>query len=305
MLAGTMAGNRNNAVLYGKSMTEALEFVLREWTKDLYTAMPGVIVEYDGSKRRALVQPALDLLPADGEPVMRPLLADVPVLMPGGGGYTLLLPLRQGDPVMLLFAMRGIAHWKVDHAAGRPVHTSHPSDGDLLDLNDAIAIPAFGPAGDLPGDYPDGVTFANEAGSDSQRRPLYLGRQLADGEDALHLLLDDATPAVKIRAQEGEVILDAGVMGTPATIALASDGATITIGENTAVLNASGLTVTIGAGSLAVTAGDSTASNGSDSVGLLAFKALYDAHIIAYNAHTAAYGGHTHSTPAGPSGGPQ
>ena len=305
MLGSAMAGNRQTAIPYGVSMTEALRFVLAEWTRDLYTAMPGVIVEYDGGKRRALVQPALDLLPADGEPVMRPLLADVPVLMPGGGGYTLLLPLRQGDPVLLLFAMRGIAHWKTDHAAGKPVHSVHPSNGDLLDINDAIAIPAFGPAGDLPGDYPDGVTFPNETGPDSPRRPFYLGRQLTDGEDALHILLDDAAPAVKLRAQDGEVILDAGAAGTPATIALAADSATVTIGENTAVLNASGLTVTIGAGSLAVTASDSTASNGSDSVGLLAFKALYDAHIIAYNAHVAAYGGHTHSTPAGPSGGPQ
>ena len=267
--------NRAANIPYGDSLTEALEFWWREHTKDIYTAMPGVIVDYNGGTRRATVLPALDIVAADDTAHQRGLIGNVPVLTPGGGGYTLLLPLQRGDPVLLLFAMRGLGLWKQNHAAGLPVRSERPTPGDLLDVNDAIAIPAFGPAGVLPGDYPDGVVFPTTTAPDG---PLYLGRLLADGDDALHILLEDG--AVRLRAQNGEVELDAG------------NGAAVKL-----TLSSSGVTATVGGATLTVTAGEATYTDGSDSLALLAHKRAYDAHIQTYGAHT-------HSTPAGQSGGP-
>lgn len=279
----TAPGNRARNTPYGKSLTEALEFWWREQVKDLYTAMPGVIVDYDGAKRRATVLPALDIITADGSAHQRPLVANVPVLTPGGGGWTMLLPLQRGDPVLLLFCMRGIAYWKRHHADGVPVRSEHPTPGDLLDLNDAIALPCFGPAGALPGEYPDGVVFPTATAPDG---PLYIGRQRAEsGDDARHLLLEN--DAVRLRAQNGEVELDAG-NGTPVKLTLSS----------------AGITATVGGATLTITASEASYTDGSDSLALLAHKRAYDAHILAYNAHVQTYGGHTHNTPAGPSGGP-
>ena len=282
MTSPRRAGNRAPNIPYGRSLTEALAFWWREQIKDIYTAMPGVIVDYDGGKRRATVLPALDIITADGVNHQRSLVGNVPVLTPGGGGYTMLLPLQRGDPVLLLFCMRGIGYWKRHHADGVPVRSEHPTPGDLLDLNDAIAVPCFGPAGDLPGDYPDGVVFPTATAPDG---PLYLGRLLADGDDALHLLLEDG--AVRLRAQNGEIELDAG-NGTPVKLTLSS----------------AGITATVGGATLTVTASETTYTDGSDTLALLAHKRAYDAHIVAYNAHVQAYAGHTHSTPTGPTGGP-
>ena len=287
----TPVGNLNPNLPYGHSFSEALAFWWREQLKDLYTAMPGVIVDYNGGTRRATVLPALDMIAADGEVYQRPLIGNVPVLTPGGGGYTLLLPLKQGDPVLLLFAMRGIAHWKRHHTAGLPIRSEHPTRGHLLDINDAIAVPAFGPAGVLPGDYPDGVTFAR---TKEPEGALYLGRQLAEGDDALHILVEDG--AVRVRAQNGEIELDAG-NGAAVTLTLAAAGVTATVGDNSLTVAPAGVTATVGGATLTVTGSEASYTDGSDTLALLAHKRAYDAHI-------AAYGSHTHSTPAGQSGGP-
>ena len=66
-----------------------------------------------------------------------PVIADVPVLHPSGGGYVAHMPLAADDPVMLLFSDRGLEKFKLTYRNSAP--------DTIMELKDAVAIPGFGP----------------------------------------------------------------------------------------------------------------------------------------------------------------
>lgn len=119
----------------------AMRFTLRQLLKGVNTCLPGVVVRYDAPSRRASVQPAVALLTTDGQLIDRPVVADVPVLFPSGGGFALSFPLAPGDPVLLVYSQRGIGGWK------RGYRKAAPDPESFFSERDAIAIPGFG----LPG----------------------------------------------------------------------------------------------------------------------------------------------------------
>ena len=110
-----------------------------EQVKEVYTAMPGVVLAYDPETRCASVRGAIDILTTDGERIQRPELRDVPVVFPSSAGFSLLFPLAEGDDVLLLFSMRGLQDWKDDGAYAVPDEVS------LFSEHDAIAIPGLWP----------------------------------------------------------------------------------------------------------------------------------------------------------------
>ncbi len=130
--------NLNPEIDYS-GLPNTLRFVVEQWIKSLNACLPGIITSYDSTTRRATVQPALDTLTTDGRRVEPPPIANVPIVWPSGGGYTLVLPLRVGDPVLLVFSQRGLTKFKQSY--GRSI----PDEDSLFDLRDAIAIPGFGP----------------------------------------------------------------------------------------------------------------------------------------------------------------
>ena len=81
----------------------------------------------------------------------------MPVILPSGGGYSVHVPLSNGDPVLLLFSERDIARFKQTLAAGPPL------TDDIMTPEHAVAIPGFmaGGAGPVAGGFvlqrnPDG-----------------------------------------------------------------------------------------------------------------------------------------------------
>ena len=110
-----------------------------EQVKELYTAMPGVVLEYDSATRSATVRGAIDILTTDGERLQRPELRDVPVVFPSSTSFALKFPLAAGDDVLLVFSMRGFETWKDSGAYAVPDKVS------LLSERDAIAIPGLWP----------------------------------------------------------------------------------------------------------------------------------------------------------------
>ena len=116
-----------------QNLSDVLEFCFAREVRGLYTILPGEIVSY--ANGRARVQPTVRVLLTDGSVMGRPVLSDVPVLHPAGGGYQVHLPLQQGDPVILLFAMRGIGEWKQSMGMSNP-------GGSVMGLDAALAIPA-------------------------------------------------------------------------------------------------------------------------------------------------------------------
>lgn len=102
-------------------------------------ATPGIIQSFDPESCTCTVQPAIMGKSDDGQGNVRskplPLLVDVPVIFPRGGGCTLTFPVKAGDECLLIFADRCIDFWWQSGGVQEPVDTR------MHDLSDAFAIP--------------------------------------------------------------------------------------------------------------------------------------------------------------------
>lgn len=99
------------------------------------TAMPGEVVAYDASTRRADIQPAIMKKDRSGDVGARAQIPGVPVLFLGGGGFTQTFPVNKGDEVLLIYSQRSIDRWAT---IGGVVD---PRDGRKFNASDALAIP--------------------------------------------------------------------------------------------------------------------------------------------------------------------
>ncbi len=101
-------------------------------------SIPGIIQSFDPDAVTAVVQPAIKGVEHDESgaevSVSLPLLVDVPVVFPRGGGCTLTFPVKEGDECLVIFADRCIDFWWQSGGVQEPV------DGRMHDLSDAFCI---------------------------------------------------------------------------------------------------------------------------------------------------------------------
>lgn len=94
---------------------EALRAALSGFQTGLWTAVPGIIQSFNTTAHTVEVQPAIKakLRKPDGSLVSTalPLLVDVPVMWPSGGGFTLTFPIATGDECLVVFSSRCIDAW--------------------------------------------------------------------------------------------------------------------------------------------------------------------------------------------------
>lgn len=109
--------------------------------KDLHTSMPGIIESFDASTQTASIQPAIKRIfkSNDGQtellvPSPLPLLINVPIQFPRGGGFSLTFPVKKGDECLITFCERGISTW---HQQGG---VSNPEGKRFHHLSDATAF---------------------------------------------------------------------------------------------------------------------------------------------------------------------
>lgn len=102
--------------------------------KDLHTTMPGIIESFDSVKQTASVQPAIKRIfkTNDGEvelltPDNLPILINVIVKFPRGGGFSMTFPVNKGDECELTFCERSIDNWhrtgKIEVPGARRFHS--------------------------------------------------------------------------------------------------------------------------------------------------------------------------------------
>ena len=172
--------NRDSDARY-EAIQQGVPFFGSELLKRVHTSLPGVVVAYNAATRRARVQPAVDHMVspddnpnaefADLEPMPNPIILDVPVIFPAGGGYTVHFPLLPDDPVLLLFSERDIAAFK------QTLESGPPASEDVMEIQHVVALPGFvfpnegdvmiPPATIPPGTFPDwhyGVTLQTNDG---------------------------------------------------------------------------------------------------------------------------------------------
>ncbi|MGJ0947874.1 MULTISPECIES: Gp138 family membrane-puncturing spike protein [Klebsiella] len=101
-------------------------------------SIPGIIQSFDPDAVTAVVQPAIKGAEQDESgaevSVNLPLLVDVPVVFPRGGGCTLTFPVKAGDECLVIFADRCIDFWWQSGGIQEPV------DERMHDLSDAFCI---------------------------------------------------------------------------------------------------------------------------------------------------------------------
>lgn len=167
---------------------EALRQALDGRQSAIWTALPGYIVSYDPVAVTVAVQPGIKgkVAKPDGSSnyVDMPVLPDVPVCFPRGGGYTLTFPIQAGDECLVVFASRNIDAWWQSGGS------QQPGDARRHDLSDGFAI--VGPQSQAS-KISDISTTTTQLRSD-------------DGQ--IHLELDSAAGGVTIKAPTG-IRLDA------------------------------------------------------------------------------------------------
>lgn len=118
---------------------EALRVALDGHQAGVWTALPAIIQSFDDVRLTCTAQPAIKALvrAKDGSTswVALPLLVDVPVCFPRGGGCTLTFPIAQGDEALIVFSSRCIDAWW--QSGGVQVQ----SELRMHDLSDGFAIP--------------------------------------------------------------------------------------------------------------------------------------------------------------------
>ncbi|ASN17760.1 translation initiation factor IF-2 [Pantoea ananatis] len=104
----------------------------------LRVSMPGIIESFDPIACTCSVQPALKGQGADALGNMKsaplPVLVDVPVIFPRGGGCTITFPVKAGDECLVVFSDRCIDFWWQNGGVQEPV------DPRQHDLSDAFAF---------------------------------------------------------------------------------------------------------------------------------------------------------------------
>ncbi len=120
------------------ALAEVLASERKTLSEQMRVALPGIIQSFDPESLTAVVQPAIRYIERDNDGNKStkdyPLLVDVPVVFPRGGGCTLTFPVSEGDECLVIFADRCIDFWWQSGGVQEPV------DGRMHDLSDAFCI---------------------------------------------------------------------------------------------------------------------------------------------------------------------
>ncbi len=104
---------------------EALRMAMDGRLSSLWVSIPGIVTKVDFDKMTLEVQPAIQGIVEDQygnfKNVNLPVLVDVPIVFPSAGGFTLTLPIKTGDEVIVLFASRCIDSWWQSGGIGVPM----------------------------------------------------------------------------------------------------------------------------------------------------------------------------------------
>lgn len=115
--------------------------MLDNFSSGLRVAMPGIITAFDPVEQTVTVQPALreKIISTDGSVkwTALPLLLDVPVCIPRGGGFSVTIPVRPGDECLVIFNDMCIDAWFSSGGIQNQIEKRRH------DLSDAVCIPGI------------------------------------------------------------------------------------------------------------------------------------------------------------------
>ncbi len=120
----------NNGTLVG-----TIQFAYEQMLKNTDGMLPAKVLSYNRKTNRARVQLLITLVTTGGEQVQRPSISSIPVLIIGGGGFTLSFPLNVGDLGWVMANDRDISLFLQTYAQAQP------NTGRIKNFSDGIFIP--------------------------------------------------------------------------------------------------------------------------------------------------------------------
>ena len=178
---------------------EQLRAAFDAFKASLWTSVPCTVVSVDMAKQTAVLRPTIKSMvrQPDGtqKAVSLPLLQDVPMHFPSGGGVTMTFPVKPGDEALASISSRSIDGWHQSGGEQKQV------DARTHDLSDAFAFVGFksGPK-----------ALSNVSG------------------DATQIRSDDGKQVISLKPGTGMTLTCEGV-----SIAMTSDGVAFTGGTVT------------------------------------------------------------------------
>lgn len=188
---------------------------------DLHTCMPGKVVSFDDLGQSVNVQPVIKraIHSYDGELTHEelPIIHNVPIAFPGGGGYVMRFPVTAGDHVWLMFSEAAMSQWRTTG------QISEPGDLRRHDLSYACALYLpFGTVAEAAIAAADPLLPPTAARMDCPS-PFTFGNQLTGDFVALAAKVDAAMELIKAHVHPTAM----GPSGTAATLAaIVPSGAT-------------------------------------------------------------------------------
>lgn len=113
------------------------EQIKRKFIEGIFTSIPAKVLKVSDYQSLQVVdvQPLIGTIEEDGVELVPSVIYNVPVVLMGGGGALISIPLAVGDTVLLIFTMKDIASWQKGDGSYTVADTTR-----LHNINDAIAI---------------------------------------------------------------------------------------------------------------------------------------------------------------------
>ena len=157
---------RPNTDIRQDDLPSAVTYASQSALQRANTCLPGVVIAFNAETKRAEVIPAIDRLIVSGNEEMHiphPVILDVPIVYPKGGGYAVTFPLAKNDDVVIVFSQRGLTDFKAKLAEADTVASgSRPDRGVFFRIADAIAIPGIASGDDTV--YADSMNISIPSG---------------------------------------------------------------------------------------------------------------------------------------------
>jgi len=204
------------------NLAELLRIAMEAERTTVHVSMPGAVEAYNVEAQTVDVKPLLRrvLVDVDGnelEPESLPILMDVPVAFPRGGGFFVTFPLAKGDLVHLVFVERSMDQW----LGGDGAETT-PLDYRMHSLSDAVAYPALYPSKRALGDaHAENLVLGLDGGSHIHIKPdgeVHLGSEPAADYVALAQLVKDEVTALRNTVNSLVTAYNAHIHITTATV---------------------------------------------------------------------------------------
>lgn len=175
-----------------KSPREVIDRIMLDWRSATHSAFPAQISAYDAALGTVDVVPGIQReVPTDNptEPwalEKLPLLYNVPVMWPRGGGFAMTFPLRAGDWVLVVCAEQSTLLW-------RQTGLTHEAPGliDPFGLNGLVALPGWFPdSAKLQGVSSSELVIGTEDGTTALRMNANGTVRVGDADTSVHLKTD-------------------------------------------------------------------------------------------------------------------